>query len=91
MSSTETVVNDKAVQIHLFVKILQFSVASYIYIYINPTPETGVYSIRCATRNKPYIGGRSKPLKKRVYEHKQTFLKNDTSYALVQHRKKRKG
>ena len=42
----------------------------------NPTPETEVHSIRCATSNKPYIGEKSRPLKKMFYKHKQA-----TSYA----------
>ena len=41
----------------------------------NPTPETGVYSIRCASCNKSYIGETSRPFKKRIYEHKQALKK----------------
>ena len=37
---------------------------------IYPIPEVGVYSIRCATCNKPYIGETFRPLKKKIYEHK---------------------
>ena len=56
----------------------------------NPSPEAGIYSIKCATWNKPYIGETSTLLKKRIYEHKHILLKNDTSYALVLHRNKEK-
>ena len=54
----------------------------------NPTPDAGIYSIRCAICNKPYIRETFIPLKKRGFMNinKLTY-KNDTSYALVLHRK----
>ena len=48
----------------------------------NKNPTT-VYLIRCAICNKSYIRETSRPLKKRINEHKQAHLKNDTRYALV--------
>ena len=58
----------------------------------NSSPEEGAYSIRYTTYNKPYIGGTFRPLKKRIYEHKQALLKKKSgiSYALVLHRNKEK-
>ena len=57
-----------------------------------PSPKIGVYSIWCATYNKPYIGEASRPLKKRIYEHKKALLIKGSSYApaLGRNQKKQK-